>query len=61
MEGECGPCRFQVVETDKDLTVTADPNTTQQDKTGTITVTLDSDPGKTAKLSLTVKKQGGGA
>jgi hypothetical protein len=50
-----------VVETDKDLTVTADPNTTQQDKTGTITVTLDSDPGKTAKLSLTVKKQGGGA
>lgn len=60
-KASAAPAGFKVVETDKDLTVTADPNTTQQDKTGTITVTLDSDPGKTAKLSLTVKKQGGGA
>lgn len=55
------PSGFKVAVTDSGLTVTADPNTTQQDKTGVITVTLDSDSSKTAKITLTVKKQGGGS
>lgn len=53
------PAGFKMVETDGGLTVTADPNTTGNDKTGTITVTLDADRSKTAKITLTAKKQGG--
>ena len=53
------PAGFKTVETGEGLTVTADPNTTDGDKTGTITVTLDAERGKTAKITLTAKKQGG--
>ena len=53
------PAGFKTVETDEGLTVTADPNTTGNDKTGTITVTLDADRSKTAEITLTAKKQGG--
>ena len=60
-KASAAPAGFKVVETDEDLTVTAEPNTTDKDKTGTITVTLDADRSKTAKITLTAKKQGGGA
>lgn len=60
-KASAAPAGFKAVETDSGLTVTAEANTTDKDKTGTITVTLDSDNSKTAKITLTVKKQGGGA
>lgn len=60
-KASAAPAGFKVVETDEDLTVTAEPNTTGNDKTGTITLTLDADRSKTAKITLTAKKQGGGA
>ena len=60
-KASAAPAGFKTVETDEDLTVTAEPNTTGNDKTGTITLTLDADRSKTAKITLTAKKQGGGA
>lgn len=61
MESERSSGRFQGGGNGRDLTVTAEPNTTGNDKTGTITLTLDADRSKTAKITLTAKKQGGGA
>lgn len=51
------PAGFTVVGTEDGLRISSDPNTTGKDKSGTITLTLDSDPSKTAKITISQAKQ----
>ena len=52
------PAGFEVEETETGVTISAEANETGTDKSGTLTVTLNSDSGKTAKITITQAKQG---
>ena len=52
------PAGFDVEETETGVTISAEANDTGVDKSGTLTLTLNSDNGKTAKITISQSKQG---
>ena len=52
------PSGFDVEETETGVTISAEANDTRSEKSGTLTITLNSDSGKTAKVTITQAKQG---
>lgn len=52
------PSGFDVEETETGVTISAEANDTGSEKSGTLTITLNSDSGKTAKVTITQAKQG---
>ena len=51
------PAGFKVVETETGVTISAEANDTGSAKSGTLTITLDSDASKTAKITISQAKQ----
>lgn len=52
------PAGFEVEETETGVTISAEANDTGNAKSGTLTITLNADNSKTAKITISQAKQG---